>query len=268
MSSSGPSTKPLTYARYLKIDELLSLQEPLSDGPEHDEMLFIIIHQVYELWFKQVLHEMRGLQAALDANDSPASLAIFKRILTILKTLVAQVDVLETMTPVGFSSFRSRLESASGFQSAQFREVEFLLGYKNLKMARHHPPDSTGGRRLQDLIHQPTLYDSLLRFLLANGYEVPRRLLERDVSRPIESSTELQAILLEIYRHDPGCTMVCERFVDLDEGMQEWRYRHVKMVERTIGTKSGTGGSEGADYLKKTLFQPLYVDLWAIRSEL
>ena len=268
MSAAGPSSKPLTYARYLKIDDLLSLQEPLSDGPEHDEMLFIVIHQVYELWFKQVLHEIQDLQATLEDNDIPGSLAKFKRILTILKTLVAQVDVLETMTPVAFSSFRSRLESASGFQSAQFREVEYLLGHKNLEMARHHPPESRGGRRLQELLRQPTLYDSLLRFLSANGHDVPQRLLERDVSQPIESSAELQAILLEIYRRDPSCTMVCERFVDLDEGIQEWRYRHVKMVERTIGSKTGTGGSAGATYLKKTLFQPLYVDLWAIRSEL
>jgi len=268
MPDSGPSSKPLTYARYLRIDELLGLQEPLSEGPEHDEMLFIVIHQVYELWFKQVLHEIKALQPALEDNDIPAALATFKRILTILKTLVAQVDVLETMTPVGFSSFRARLESASGFQSAQFREVEYLLGHKNLKMARHHPAESAGGQRLQELINQPTLYDSLLRFLAANGYPVPASLLERDVSQPIESSPELQAILLEIYRRDPGCTMVCERFVDLDEGLQEWRYRHVKMVERTIGAKTGTGGSEGADYLRKTLFQPLYEDLWAIRSEL
>ena len=268
MSSSGSSSKPLTYARYLKIDELLGLQEPLSDGPEHDEMLFIIIHQVYELWFKQVLHEIRWLKTALEANDLPAAQATFKRILTILKTLVAQIDVLETMTPVAFSSFRTRLESASGFQSAQFREVEYLLGHKNLRMARHHPSDSPGGRRLQDLIHQPTLYDAWLRFLSANGYAVPQHLLERDVSLPIETSSELQAVLVEIYRQDPGCTMICELLVDLDEGMQEWRYRHVKMVERTIGAKTGTGGSEGADYLRKTLFQPLYADLWAIRSEL
>ncbi len=192
-----------------------------------------------------------GLQATLENNDIPGSLATFKRILTILKTLVAQVDVLETMTPVEFSSFRARLESASGFQSAQFREVEYLLGHKNLRMARHHPPESPGGRRLQELIQQPTLYDSLLRFLSSHGYDVPLPLLERDVSQPIESSPELQAILLEIYRRDPSCTMVCERFVDLDEGMQEWRYRHVKMVERTIGAKTGTGGSEGANYLKR-----------------
>ena len=268
MPSPDSSSKPLTYARYLRINELLDLQQPLSDGPEHDEMLFIIIHQVYELWFKQVLHELHWLMGALEANDIPGSLATFKRILTILKTLVAQVDVLETMTPVAFSSFRARLESASGFQSAQFREVEYLLGHKNLKMARHHPPTSPGGRRLQELIQHPTLYDAWLRFLAANGYPVPEPLRTRDVSLPIESSPELQDLLLDIYRRDPRCTMVCERLVDLDEGMQEWRYRHVKMVERTIGAKTGTGGSEGAEYLRRTLFQPLYGDLWQIRSEL
>ena len=268
MSSSDFPSKAVTYSRYLKTEELLSLQQPLSAGPEHDETLFIIIHQVYELWFKQVLHELDRLQEVLEANDTPGALATFKRILTILKTLVAQVDILETMTPVAFNSFRDRLESASGFQSAQFREVEFRLGYKNLSMARHHPSDSAGGRRLQELLHRSTLYDSFLRYLAANGYEVPQSLLDRDVSQPVQASPELQTTLLHVYRNDPMCTMVCERFVDLDEGLQEWRYRHVKMVERTIGTKTGTGGSEGTDYLKKTLFRPLFADLWEIRSEL
>ena len=268
MPHPDASDKPLTYSSYLKIDELLGLQQPLSEGPEHDEMLFIVIHQVYELWFREVLHELRWLQDALESNDTPRALGTFKRILTILKTLVAQVDVLETMTPASFSSFRDRLESASGFQSAQFREVEFLLGHKDTRMARHHPADSPGGRRLQDLMSASTLYDSFLRYLAANGHGVPKDLLERDTSRPITASPELQETLLEVYRQDPQGTMVCERLVDLDEGLQEWRYRHVKMVERTIGTKTGTGGSAGTEYLRSTLFKPLYPDLWAIRSYL
>ena len=135
MSASDAQSKAVTYSRYLKTDELLSLQEPLSAAPEHDEMLFIVIHQVYELWFREVLHELRWLQDALESNDTPRALGTFKRILTILKTLVAQVDVLETMTPISFSSFRDRLESASGFQSAQFRELEFLLGQKRSSRA-------------------------------------------------------------------------------------------------------------------------------------
>ena len=268
MPDSANGSKALTYSRYLKTDQLLSLQEPLSEGPEHDEMLFIIIHQVYELWFKQVLHELAGLQQELEANNTPGALASLKRILTILKTLVSQVDVLETMTPVAFNSFRSRLESASGFQSAQFRQVEFLLGQKSPAMVDHHPPGSPGRRRLEQLLAEPTLYDSFLRYLDVNGYPVPQELLDRDVSQPLAGSPDLQATLLQIYREDPMCTMVCERLVDLDEGLQEWRYRHVKMVERTIGGKIGTGGSAGTEYLRKTLFRPLFVDLWAIRSEL
>ena len=268
MSHPDASPKPLTYSSYLKIDELLELQQPLSAGPEHDETLFIVIHQVYELWFKEVLHELSWLQEALESNDTPRALGTFKRILTILKTLVAQVDVLETITPVSFNSFRDRLESASGFQSAQFREVEYLLGHKDTRMVRHHPADSPGGQRLQRLLAARTLYDSFLSYLAANGYSVPKDLMERDVSQPIAASPGLQETLLEVYRQDPQGTMVCERLVDLDEGLQEWRYRHVKMVERTIGTKTGTGGSEGTEYLKSTLFKPLYPDLWAIRSNL
>jgi tryptophan 2,3-dioxygenase len=268
MSTPGSSPKPLTYARYLKTEELLSLQKPLSDGPEHDELLFIVIHQVYELWFKQILHELRRLRQVLEGNDLAGALATLKRILTILKTLVAQVDVLETMTPVAFGSFRARLESASGFQSAQFREVEYLLGHKNLSMAQHHSPDSPGGRRLQELVAQPTVYDSFLHFLKANSYAVPAELLVRDLSQPIPRSEKLQEVLLRIYREDPLCAMVCERLVDLDEGLQEWRYRHVKMVERTIGGRQGTGGSEGSAYLRSTLFRPLFPDLWSIRDRL
>jgi tryptophan 2,3-dioxygenase len=268
MSTDQPGSKAVTYASYLKTDELLELQKPLSEGPEHDEMLFIIIHQVYELWFRQIIHEITHLQAVLESNDTPGSLATLKRILTILKTLVSQIDILETMTPVSFNSFRSRLESASGFQSAQFREVEFLLGHKKQSMLRHHPEGTRGAKRLGELLDAPTVYDSFLRFLAANGYAIPESSLARDFSQPIEPAADIRQALLDIYREDPLRAMVCEHLVDLDEGLQEWRYRHVKMVERTIGAKIGTGGSEGAEYLRKTLFQPLFPDLWDIRSEL
>ena len=268
----APSSKPLTYASYLKIDELLALQEPRSGAPgepaEHDETLFIVIHQVYELWFKQVLHELAHLQRSLEASDAPTALDTFKRILTILKILVAQVDILETMTPVQFNSFRSRLDSASGFQSAQFREVEFVLGKKREGMVRHHPEGSPGRERLEALLGRPTLWDSYLRFLAARGYEVPEEHLARDVRQPIEPSPEIQEILLRLYREDHLARQMSERMVDLDEGIQEWRYRHVKMVERTIGAKIGTGGSAGAEYLRKTLFEPLFPDLWQMRSRL
>jgi tryptophan 2,3-dioxygenase len=256
----------LTYDRYLKLDELLALQRPLSDGPEHDEMLFIVIHQVYELWFKQLLHEVAHLRRALEGNDEPAVKAGFKRILTILKVAVAQVDVLETMTPVSFVSFRARLEAASGFQSVQFRELEIALGHRAPGIAAQYPPEQ--GERLRARLREPSLYASFLRFLAARGYPVPAAALGRDPELAPLEDEEVRRLLVGIYRGDPATRDVCERLVDLDEGVQEWRYRHVKMVERTIGGKRGTGGSPGAPYLRTTLFRPLFPDLWAIRSEL
>ncbi len=259
---------PLTYPSYLKIDELLSLQHPVSDGPEHDEMLFIIIHQVYELWFKEVLHELGYLMDGLTRNDTPTASHTFKRILTILKVMVAQIDVLETMTPLDFLSFRERLESGSGFQSHQFREFEFMLGAKRASMIEYHPEGSTGRTRLEARYGEPTLWDAFLRYLEANGYDVGKAITARDVTKPVESSDEVQQVLIDVYRDDPTATQICERMVDLDEGVQEWRYRHVQMVRRTIGTKRGTGGTSGAEYLATTLGKPVFPDLWAIRTAL
>ncbi len=258
----------LTYNRYLKIDELLQLQKPLSDGPEHDELLFITIHQVYELWFKQLLHEIDLLQATLEHNEYPTVLATFKRLLTILKILVAQVDILETMTPVSFQSFRSRLDAASGFQSLQFRELEFALGSRQSGMLRHYEAGGDDVSRLERRLASRSVYDSFLRFLALRGHAVAPAILERDPGQPPVEDEDVRTLLIAVYRHDPSTREVCERLVDLDEGLQEWRYRHVKMVERTIGTKPGTGGSAGAEYLKRTLFQPLFPDLWAIRGSL
>lgn len=260
-------TASLTYSSYLQVEELLHLQTPRSDGPEHDEMLFIIIHQVYELWFKQVLHEMDYLYQLLLQNDITRVLHTQRRILTILKTMVGQVDILETMTPQEFLSFRGRLESASGFQSFQFREFEFLLGYKRRSALIHYPEETAARARLEQRYIQPSLWDAFLHFLSLRQYPIPDALLQRDVTHPIEPSAEVQNVLIHIYRHDPIVTRVCERLVDLDEGVQEWRYRHVKMVERTIGNKQGTGGSAGVRYLQSTL-KPTFPDLWAIRTEL
>jgi tryptophan 2,3-dioxygenase len=263
---------PYTYTSYLRLDELLGLQTPASQeapgGEEHDEMLFIVIHQVYELWFKQVLHEIDLLRRAFDGNDRPLALSTLKRILTIFKTLVAQVDVLETMTPVSFQSFRFRLDSSSGFQSVQFRELEAALGARRPGMASHIPEGSPERQRVERRLHEPSLYSSFLHFLSLNGHEIPRDVLERDPSEPPAEDARVQEVLVRIYRSDPESRDVCERLVDLDEGLQEWRYRHVKMVQRTIGMKTGTGGSAGVEYLKDTLFKPLFPDLWAIRTAL
>lgn len=257
----------LTYASYLELDQLLSVQHPRSAGPEHDEMLFIVIHQVYELWFKQLLHEADHLINLFQQNERHRILHTMRRILTIFKTLVSQIDILETMTPLEFLSFRGRLESASGFQSYQFRELEFLLGHKRHSMIHHHRQNPVATARLEARFQQPTLWDAFLHFLQLNGYPVPADLLQRDVTESLRPSTAVQAILKQIYQQNPDLLNVCERLVDLDEALQEWRYRHVKMVERTIGNKKGTGGSSGTGYLQSTI-GPLFPDLWAIRADL
>ena len=257
-----------TYTEYLKVDELLELQRPLSEGPEHDEMLFIVIHQVYELWFKEILHELDYLGGLLIRNEGIRAQHTLKRILTILKVMVAQLDILETMTPLEFLSFRDRLESGSGFQSFQFRELEFALGWKDAGAMERYPHGSASRARLMRRHAAATLWDAFLRHLEANGVAVPATDLARDVTRKVEPSPALRSVLVEIYRHRPALAELCERLVDLDEGLMEWRYRHVKMVQRTIGTRRGTGGSAGAEYLTATLNQPLFPDLWMIRTEL
>ncbi len=251
------------YSDYLRLPDLLALQDA---GGEHDELLFIIIHQTYELWFKQLLHEFDHLSDLLAAADLPRSGHAMNRVLTILKTLVAQVDILETMTPLEFLSFRTRLESGSGFQSAQFREVEFVLGHKRAAVVERLT-DPTERAKLERRYAEPGLWDWFAAAVAVRGHAVPDDVLSRDVTQPITPSLAFQKVLVNVYRTDPALADFCERLVDLDEGVQEWRYRHVKMVERTIGAKAGTGGSAGAEYLRTTLLRPVFPDLWAIRSE-
>jgi tryptophan 2,3-dioxygenase len=262
----------VTYSTYLAIDELLAVQRPLSAGPdgrpEHDELLFIVIHQVYELWFKQLLHELAEVQRMLEADDTDTTLHLLNRVLKILKTLVAQIDVLETMTPLQFLSFRDRLESASGFQSGQFREVEAVLGIRDGSAAAAQPEGSVARARIEAAQARRSVWGSFLQFLDARGHALADDVLARDVSLPPAPDELVQDVLVAVYRGDADAALVAERLVDVDEGFQEWRYRHVKMVERTIGTKRGTGGSAGVDYLRRTLFQPVFPDLWEIRGRL
>lgn len=257
----------LTYGTYLRVDELLALQTPQSAGPEHDELLFIVIHQVYELWFKQLLHEIDYMGGLLRAGDVARASHTARRILTILKTVVAQVDVLETMTPLEFNAFRGFLSSSSGFQSAQFRAVEFALGYKRANITQIFREEPTAQQMLAARLHAPSLWDAFLAYLAGTGAPIPAAQLHRDHTGPIVPDEALQDVLVNIYRTDTEARNVCERLVDIDEGIQEWRYRHVKMVERTIGVKMGTGGSPGAAYLATTI-KPFFPDLWAIRSRL
>jgi tryptophan 2,3-dioxygenase len=261
-----PRSPALTYTSYLALDDVLGAQHPRSD--EHDEMLFIVIHQVYELWFKQLLHETAHLQRRLEAGDTPHVLHTVRRVLTILKVAVAQVDVLETMTPRQFLGFRGRLDAASGFQSAQFREFEAVLGRRDRSVLAPYPEGGDPRRGIEAAMARSSLFDSFLAYLATQGYDVPAEALARDVGRPPEPSPGVQRVLVAVYRDDGEPAQVAERLVDLDEGLQEWRYRHVKMVERTIGAKPGTGGSPGVGYLRTTLSHPVFPDLWAIRSEL
>ena len=256
----------LTYTSYLAVEELLNLQRPLSEGPEHDEMLFIIIHQTYELWFKQLIHEFLEAQRVLEAGDTHRALAVLGRIRTIMKTCVSQVDILETMTPLQFLSFRNYLAASSGFQSAQFRKVEAILGRRDEKFANHLPPNTRD--EIIHLLGQRSLWDSVLIYLSKRGAAIPAEILNRNFREQYQANEAVQQALIKVHREDPEAAMVCERLVDIDEGLQEWRYRHVKMVERTIGTKSGTGGSSGVKYLASTLFNPVFPDLWQIRSSL
>ncbi|MGA0117167.1 MAG: tryptophan 2,3-dioxygenase [Ilumatobacteraceae bacterium] len=254
----------LTYGSYLKVPELLALQRPLSDGPEHDEMLFIVIHQTYELWFKQILHELVATQSAMEANDLYRSLALVGRIRTILKTLVSQVDILETMTPLQFNSFRSRLASSSGFQSGQFREFEAVLGRRDGFQIDFL--EDTQRLRVTDAMQRRSLWGSTLVLLSQRGQYISQHRLDDLTSSITAPDEQLQEVLVDVYNNDPETALLLERLVDLDEGVQEWRYRHVKMVERTIGNKPGTGGSDGVNYLASTLFKPIFPDLWAVRN--
>jgi len=258
--------RALTYSTYLKIDELLGLQEPRSAGPEHDELLFIVIHQTYELWFTSLLHELTRAQSVLETGETFAALATLGRIRTILKVLVSQVDILETMTPLQFNSFRDRLDQASGFQSGQFRELEAVFGRRHESMLAPFAPDTALHQRIRSALTRPSLWDSALRYLAERSHHLPHDVLMRDTSQPYQAREDVTSVVASAYRSDQEASLVLERLLDLDEGLQEWRYRHVKMVERTIGAKHGTGGSSGAQYLASTLFTPVFPDLWNARQ--
>jgi tryptophan 2,3-dioxygenase len=247
----------LTYGRYLRLDGLLSCQSPLTGV--HDEMLFVVIHQVYELWFKQTLHETGLLQHRLETADGTGALATARRIAKILKTAVGQMDVLETMTPRQFARFRPDLGSSSGFQSYQFRRIEAAFG-------RRHFSVTGGDPVLEEIMGRRPVFGSLLGYLSACGWPVPADVLDRDPREPWPGDGRVLALLAGVYDDDGTPAEICEALVDVDEGIQEWRYRHVKAVERIMGTKTGTGGSSGVEYLRSTLFRPVFPDLWEIRS--
>lgn len=266
MREDSADQRATTYSSYLNIPELLALQTPRESGPEHDELLFIVIHQTYELWFKNLLHEFAHAGTLLHAGASHDALATLGRIRTIFKTLVSQVDILETMTPLQFGTFRNRLDAASGFQSAQFRELEIVLGRRDDGVLASFAVKSPEHERLSAALGRPSIWHHTLNYLHGRSALIPAEVLSGNMRVAYEPNERVQDALLHIYRTDPEAALVLERLTDIDEGLQEWRYRHVKMVERTIGRKHGTGGSSGAEYLAATLFQPVFPDLWHVRS--
>lgn len=258
----------LTYSDYLHLDELLALQRPRSDPPEHDEMLFIIVHQAYELWFKLLLHELDKIKADFYAGQLYPAISTFKRARTIMKVLVEQVDIVETLTPMSFNSFRDRLDKASGFQSAQFRELEFLLGYKRADMLKYQRVGTPAYEQLERRLREPSVVDAFYAFLKPLGVTIPEYLERRDPILPTTPDETVEEGILHLYKTQPNLEILFELMTDFDEGFQEWRYRHIKLVERSIGSKRGTGGSLGVEFLKTSLFHPVFPDLWAIRHRL
>jgi tryptophan 2,3-dioxygenase len=258
----------LTYWSYLQLEKVLDAQTPRSDPAEHDEILFIVIHQTYELWFKLLLHELDKIKRDFSADDLYGAIHAFKRARTVMKTLVQQVDVLETMTPMSFTSFRDRLDTASGFQSALFREMEFALGYKRAEMLKHVPEGAPRRTEIERRLREPSVVDHFYEFLAQRGAALPVELRAQPTTQPNQPNPMVQDAIFHLYKKHPDLAILFELMTDFDEGLQEWRYRHIKLVERTIGAKRGTGGSLGVEFLKESLFKPIFADLWAIRHRL
>jgi len=258
----------LTYWSYLQLEKVLDSQRPQSDPAEHDEILFIVIHQTYELWFKLLLHELDKVKRDFTASDLYGAIHTFKRARTVMKTLVQQVDILETMTPMSFTSFRDRLDTASGFQSALFRELEFSLGYKRPDMLVHVPAGAPRRAEIERRLSGPSVMEHFYDFLEKRGATIPPELRAKPPTQGTTPHVAIQDAIFDLYKKHADVAILFELMTDFDEGLQEWRYRHIKLVERTIGAKKGTGGSLGVEFLKESLFKPIFPDLWAIRHRL
>ena len=247
-----------SYGTYLQVEPLLELQRPLSSPAHHDEMLFIIIHQVYELWFKQVLHETRAVMRDLDTGELLPVAKHFRRIHTIQRLLEQQIDVLETMTPQEFNAFREHLNPASGFQSLQFRELEFLCGVRRTETLQYIQMSGNQRAKLEAMLEEPSLYDKFKALLQRRGFAAETREALIESLRTIYTDNSKN---YDLY-------LLCEDFIEFDERFLLWRNRHVRMVERMIGARRGTGGSLGAAYLSTTLEHRFFPELWEVRSYL
>jgi tryptophan 2,3-dioxygenase len=263
---TAPYKPELTYGDYLKVPELLELQVCLSEPAHHDELQFIIVHQVYELWFKLMLHEVDEAIRRLQRDDVRTATRLIRRVIEIQKVLLAQIDVLETMRPQEFLEFRNNLKPASGFQSWQFRELEFLSGLKDEAFLRHHQNDPLATEHLRKRWREPSLRDAFFDALRRGGFKIP-------TASESSAQAEQQCIdeLIRIHSapdHHHDWYQLCEALIEYDERFCLWRERHVRMVERMIGHKIGTGGSEGVSYLQRTLEKKFFPELWAVRTDL
>ncbi|WP_447969091.1 tryptophan 2,3-dioxygenase [Nitrospira sp. M1] len=261
----------MTYAGYLHLDQLLATQKPLSQPPHHDEMLFIIQHQTSELWMKLILHELRAAIAHIQQDLFNPCFKILARVKQIQRQLFEQWSVLETLTPNEYGQFRNVLANASGFQSIQYRSIEFILGNKNADVVEVFRHDDRLYQEMMHTLHAPSLYDEFLCSLARQGHPIPQACLKRDWSQPHSRNTELTHVFKHIYEHPESqwdAYEMCEKLVDVEENFQLWRFRHLKTVERIIGFKRGTGGSSGVKFLKQALDITFFPELIDVRTEI
>ncbi|MDN5796700.1 MAG: tryptophan 2,3-dioxygenase family protein [Intrasporangium sp.] len=264
-------SKRMSYADYLHLDQLLAAQHPLSDPPLHDELLFIIQHQTSELWLKLLVHELRSARRLLRSDDLAPALKRLARIKHVQHCLTDQWSVLATLTPSEYAEIRPYLATSSGFQSVQYREVEFLLGNKSAEMVEVFDHDPVSQAELRTLLHEPSLYDEFLAFLHRRGHAVPAGLLERDFSLPHRLDEGLVDVFAHVYEKPAehwGVYETCEELVDVEDNFQQWRFRHLQVVTRTIGHKPGTGGSSGVDFLRRALDLTFFPELYAVRTRI
>ncbi|NAZ85480.1 tryptophan 2,3-dioxygenase [Kineococcus indalonis] len=262
-------TREMSYGAYLHLDELLAAQHPLSVPEHHDELLFIVQRQTSELWLKLVLHELRSATTALAGDDLKVALKNIARVKHVQRTLTEQWSVLATLTPTEYAQFRGFLASSSGFQSHQYRAVEFVLGNKNAAVLDVFAHDAAAHAELDGLLHAPSLYDEFLRLLARRGHAVPEEVLTRDVTRAHVHTPALVPVLRRVYERAEDFWEeyeACEELVDLEDNFQLWRFRHLKTVERTIGFKRGTGGSSGVAFLARALELTFFPELYAVRT--
>lgn len=265
------TNKPLSYNEYLKVDQLLQLQQCMSSPPYHDELLFILIHQTYELWFNLILHECDGAINAMNSDDALTAERMLGRVVEIQRILVPQIHVLETMLPKDFLAFRSHLKPASGFQSSQFREFEIISGLKDPRMLKFFEDDDLATQKLMRRLSAPTLGDAFYALMARRGLNVKPQPSREDTEAYQAWCDEVVAALIPVY-HNPHqnyeILKLAERLIEIDEYISLWRYHHVRMVERMVGAKTGTGGSEGVGYLQRTLALKSFPELWELRTQI